>query len=132
MLEQYEERRAPSTSSSRRWTSFDDQRWTTRKEEDSGPLNIRTMIPEQSGLKGNMRHVTLDKVCEQEAAETCAYFNEDNTIGDEVYDHTRATRSELRRLKKPPDDDFVFVYHEDIEMLMTHSKADLTKISSDA
>ena len=128
---QYKESRAPSTSSSGRWTSFDDQRWITRKEDNSGSLHIETMIPERSGSKENRRHVTPDKVREQEAAETCVDFNEDNIIGDEVDDHTRATQSDLRRLKKPPDDDFIFVYHGDVEMFMTHSKADLAKMFSE-
>lgn len=128
---QHEETTAAAPPLTGRLTSFDDQRWTMPRENQAGPSSIQLMEPELQGLREVEHHVEHDQVCENEGAEACVDSNGDNIIADEVNDQTYTTQPESRMIWKSPEEDFVFVYHDDVEMLVSHTEAGMTTVSSE-
>ena len=126
---QHKERTDPSTPL-KGWTSFDDQRWTTHRDIQADPSNTQT-IPDLRGLSEEEHCFTQDKAYDDEDAELCVGSTGENVIGDQLNNQTSSTQPLSKMLGKPLEEDFVFVYHEDVEMLVSHTEADMAKVSSE-
>ena len=75
-------------------------------------------------------HVPRKKICQNEGDGPCVDSNGHDKLVDGVNNQVYTTQPRSGMLGNFPEEHFVFVCHEDFKMLVSHTGADMAKVTS--